>query len=410
MNDMVSLILIAGLIIAIILTYLFESWRYKKFVSSLDTKSYFNQLIPRYSRIVYIAGEFIICLIIVSALAVPFISRYGLSECENSMAPPHVEDPSGKSPIQEDVVLSQVQPLPEMPSSLPYTLQIGAFERSENLDQRMREIETRSGMHVFIGEAQIGDTKWYRMFVGHFLTPDEARQFGQSLVLNKVIKDYLVQEKKFVQNLHVPSKTQQIETPATIEKPESVTKAVKHSILAPKPVEDKPVGEDGNIGLTVTGFKRRPYTIQVAAFKDMGNLHKGTREIWQSGIHDTLSGETVVSGTRWYRLYIGHFQSAQEAQQFGQSLVRRKILSTYLVKRISYTVLLGSFYSEDDIREYIKNKISGDINSYIIPPVEGSTDSAWFLATGVFPEKKSAEDFAADLRDRGYRLAEVTRK
>ncbi len=310
----------------------------------------------------------------------------------------------------EEAVVSQVQPPPEMRSSLPYTLQVGAFEHSENLDKRIGEIEELSGMHVFIGESQIGDTKWYRMFVGHFLTPEEARQFGQSLVLNNVIGDYLVQEKKFVQDLQVSSEPQQAKTPAKIEKRNGLTAQVKHSIMTPEPIKKKPVSEDKDIKLIGAGFKHRPYTIQVAAFKNMQNLHKGVLEIKKSGIHDTFSGETLVNRTTWYRLYVGHFQTEKEARQFGQSLIRQKIVSTCLVKRISYTTLLGSFSSESETREYIKNKIPGDISSYIISPAEGSTEDLWFLAAGVFPDKKSAEVFAADLRNRGYYSAQATRK
>ena len=409
MNYTLLLILITGFIIAALVTYLAESWRYKRFVFSLDSKPYINQLFTGYSRMVYIAGEFLISLTIILALAALFTSYYDLSGGKDTSTPLRVEHPPAKSPMKEDVV-SKLQPPPGMSSSLPYTIQVGAFENSQNLDKRIQEIEHLCGMDAFIGTAQIGDTKWYRLFVGHFLTPEEARQLGQWLVRHDVIRDYLVQEKKFVQDLHSPSETEQAKMPAKIEKRKVPMSVVKHPIITPKPIKKKPVSGDKDTNLAMSGFKHRPYTIQVAAFKTMQNLNKGALEIKKSGIHNTFFGEILVNRTRWYRLFAGHFQTAKEARQFGQSLVRQKTVSTYLVKRISYTTLLGAFSSESETRKYIKNKISGDIHPYIIPPPGGSAPDHWFLAAGVFPDKKSAEDFAADLRNRGYHSAQATRK
>ena len=152
------------------------------------------------------------------------------------------------------------------------------------------------------------------------------------------------------------------------------------------------------------------YTVQIGAFRNLRNHSRRSREVKQEYDVAVFTGHAQVGDTKWYRLFVGHFQTAKEARQFGQSLERRKLVSSYLVRRILYTTLLGSFTSEREIKKYIKNRISEDIHSYIISPAGGGATDRWFLAAGAFTDKKSAEKFAADMRNRGYRSARVTRK
>ncbi len=197
MNWTLLLILITGFVIAAIITYLAESWRYKKFGFSLGSKSHSMWLFT---------GSLFITL----ALAALFISYYDLRGNKDTPASLHVERPSAKSPVKKDApasfrvehpsakssmkkeVISKLRSPPGISSSLPYTIQVGAFKNSQNLDKRSQEIEQLCGMDVFIGKTQIGDTKWNRLFVGHFLTLEEARQTGQSLVRQKIVSNYLV--------------------------------------------------------------------------------------------------------------------------------------------------------------------------------------------------------------------------
>jgi len=93
MNWTLLLILITGFVIAAIITYLAESWRYKKFGFSLGSKSHSMWLFT---------GSLFITL----ALAALFISYYDLRGNKDTPASLHVERPSAKSPVKKDAPAS----------------------------------------------------------------------------------------------------------------------------------------------------------------------------------------------------------------------------------------------------------------------------------------------------------------
>lgn len=85
-----------------------------------------------------------------------------------------------------------------------YTLQIAAFPESEFSQKFIDELK-RAGENPAWGTVELpGRGKWVRIYVGTFKTPAEARRYGEKLVAQKIIKEFLVRPLSQIKTLSRP--------------------------------------------------------------------------------------------------------------------------------------------------------------------------------------------------------------
>lgn len=84
-----------------------------------------------------------------------------------------------------------------------------------------------------------------------------------------------------------------------------------------------------------------PYTLQVASFPDAAQAGQFAERL-------SSAGETVGVGTfeladrgNWTRVYVGSFKTVGEARNYGDGLIRRKLIAEYLVKTSTELQSLG---------------------------------------------------------------------
>src|SRR5438105_13306299 len=86
---------------------------------------------------------------------------------------------------------------------------------------------------------------------------------------------------------------------------------------------------------------RFPFTLQVASFPDAALATQYAERLTQAG-EPVGVGTFELSGRGyWTRVYVGSFQTAGEARDYGNTLIRRKLIAEYIVKAATELQSLG---------------------------------------------------------------------
>lgn len=87
-----------------------------------------------------------------------------------------------------DILSNQSAPSPEY-----YTIQIASYRSNENASKNAADLKSQ-GYEVSVVEASVKGTTYYRVWVGHFATKEEAKEFQKKLqaagIKGNIVKGY----------------------------------------------------------------------------------------------------------------------------------------------------------------------------------------------------------------------------
>jgi len=90
-----------------------------------------------------------------------------------------------------------------------------------------------------------------------------------------------------------------------------------------------------NLNNGLRGGPRGAYWLQVAAFGDWSSATRYAAELSAAGETPVWGAVDIPGLGRWIRVFVGSFDNQAEARRYAQSLIKRRLISSFLVRPIS---------------------------------------------------------------------------
>ena len=182
-----------------------------------------------------------------------------------------------------------------------------------------------------------------------------------------------------------------VQPPAAPKKEESLRAALQPKVAANSKTVTTVIGSVGAY----------PYSVYLGSFRNMDYLKRALSIYESEGFPPYwVKVELGEKGT-WYRVFTGHFKSAQEAETF----IQQKRIKDGEVKETRYTNLVGTFGTKQAGEEKALALAKMGLSAYMIPAADGQVR----LYSGAFMTKQGAEINRAELNSRGIRNEIVER-
>jgi len=143
-----------------------------------------------------------------------------------------------------------------------------------------------------------------------------------------------------------------------------------------------------------------PYSIQLATFRTPGGAKKAVSLYRKKGVSPYWVEVETGNGT-WYRIYAGHFEGPEQADEFRKEHGLREAL----VKKTKYANLIDTYTSPDELEDKILSLKNLGLSPYVIKDHTGQSR----LFVGTFVTKEGAEKQYHDLKVRGIQIQVVER-
>lgn len=144
-----------------------------------------------------------------------------------------------------------------------------------------------------------------------------------------------------------------------------------------------------------------PYSVYLGSVQGMDLVKKAMSSYNSQGLSPYWSKVDLGSKGTWYRVYAGHFTSAQEAEAF----IQQKRIKDGEVKETRYANLIGTFGTKQGGEEKTLALAGMEVSAYSIPAADGQIR----LYSGAFITKEGAEKNQAELSSRGIKSEIVER-
>jgi cell division protein FtsN len=146
---------------------------------------------------------------------------------------------------------------------------------------------------------------------------------------------------------------------------------------------------------------RHPYTVHAGSFRSMDSVKKATAVLERKGLSPYWTRVNLGEKGVWYRVYVGSFENAQEAERFQ----KRQKLSSSRVLKTNYGVQVGQFSSRTQIGQKLSELQRTGFSPYVI---ENSSDQSRVLV-GAYVSRMGAEEMAHTLQKDGVACQVVLR-
>jgi cell division septation protein DedD len=149
-----------------------------------------------------------------------------------------------------------------------------------------------------------------------------------------------------------------------------------------------------------------PYTIQVSSRKNKDASIREAMKIRNKGNSGFVSHAQIPEKGDWYRVFIGCYQSFEEAQQAALELKEQAYPQAIVVK-MPFAIQIGVFSSDEELK-----KLDADLRSkgYVAFSVPDRLDNKKIrLLVGAFRTEKEAEILAKELEKEGFKSTVVRR-
>jgi cell division septation protein DedD len=188
-----------------------------------------------------------------------------------------------------------------------YGIQVGSYQDLDNAVERVNYLK-RLGYGAFYQyESVKGKGKWYRVYIARFTTLEKAREEA------RVLHDLGLIGNHDIRRLH--------------EGASSPVKLPAHK----KGPADKPRTGTGS-GTASTDPKRTGgkvvYLLHVSSFKEREHAVEEARKLEKAGRKAFYVEEDLASG-RWFRVYIGKYESEKAARAAGEQLKQQGLISYF---------------------------------------------------------------------------------
>jgi len=218
-----------------------------------------------------------------------------------------------------------------------------------------------------------------------------------------------------VMDTEAPEVKKGISKSAIPGKPETVSKKPKPTVSVGKPAVKSKISVQKNTSETPTRKKSEavsakqksaekivsyPYSIRLGAFLTLRRANKAVSLYRKKGLHPYWT-EVELGNKTWYRVYAGHFEGSEQAENFR----KKHGLKEALVKKTKYANLIDTYTSPDELGDKILSLKNLGLSPYVIKDHTGQSR----LFSGTFVTKEGAEKQYHDLKVRGLQSQVVER-
>ena len=144
-----------------------------------------------------------------------------------------------------------------------------------------------------------------------------------------------------------------------------------------------------------------PYSVYLGSFQNLEYLKRALSVYENQGLSSYWTKVELGAKGTWYRVFTGHFRSAQEAEAF----IQQKGIKDGEVKETRYSNLIGTFGTQQGGEEKALALARMGVSAYWIQGSDGQVR----LYTGAFITREGAEKNQAELNSRGIKNQVVER-
>jgi len=138
-----------------------------------------------------------------------------------------------------------------------------------------------------------------------------------------------------------------------------------------------------------------PYSVYLGSFQNLEYLKKALSIYENQGLSCYWTRVELGAKGSWYRVFTGHFRSAQEAEAF----IQQKRIKDGEVKETRYSNLIGTFGTKQAGEEKARSLAGMGLSAYWIQAADGQVR----LYSGAFTTKEGAEKHQAELNSKGIK-------
>ena len=144
-----------------------------------------------------------------------------------------------------------------------------------------------------------------------------------------------------------------------------------------------------------------PYSVYLGSFQNLEYLKRALSVYENQGLSSYWTKVELGTKGTWYRVFTGHFKSAQEAEAF----IQQKKIKDGEVRAMRYTNLIGTFESRQGGEEKARAVVGMGLSAYWVQLGDGQVR----LCSGAFVNKEDAEKNQAELSAKGIKSEIVER-
>lgn len=142
-----------------------------------------------------------------------------------------------------------------------------------------------------------------------------------------------------------------------------------------------------------------PYTIQVSAFRDPQTSNQVAVKLLNGGDHAFSCPVEISDKGKWHRVYIGHYQTYQEAKASAAGLKKRNFRYVHVTKT-PYAVQVGLVSSEQEAQNLKSRLREKGYLAYSL--AAGSGQNQTRVLVGAYESEQAAEELANQLKKDGF--------
>ena len=299
----------------------------------------------------------------------PKISKETFPATEQEVRP----EPSDAaiSPPPSDAAAKAEANQRETSTSYPYTVYLGSYRTIGGVEKALPVYNEKGLSSLYWQEVDLGDKGiWYRVFAGHFKTKGEAEEY----VKDRQLADAEVRKTRQGVSIGlIPVKD--VVPPA---------RAPEKQRLLPEATADSSY----------------PFSVYIGSYKNVDRAQKAVSDFQTEGTSYWVRTDLGEKGI-WYRVYIGCFQTREQAETF----IKTHQIADGESKRTPYANFIGTYSSVEELEKMHLSLLNLEFSPYVIEASGGGSR----LFTGAFYQKARAEKEHLDLKAKGIQSQVVQR-
>ena len=181
-----------------------------------------------------------------------------------------------------------------------------------------------------------------------------------------------------------PSVKSEPKAPSVPVQPPAVPRRVETPQLASQP--------KGVVSASAVSY---PYSVYLGSLQSMAFVKRAMASYESEGLSTYWSKVELGAKGTWYRVFTGHFKSAQEAEAF----IQQKKIKDAEVKETRYSNLIGTYGTKPAAEERVLALAGMGLSAYWIQGADGQVR----VYSGAFITREGAEKNQAELNSKGIK-------
>ena len=299
----------------------------------------------------------------------PKISKETVAATDQEVRP-EPSRPATSPPLSDAAAKAEANQR-ETSISYPYSVYLGSYSTLEGVEKAVSEYNENGLSSLYWQEVDLGGKGiWYRVFAGQFETKGEAEEY--------------VKERRLVD-----AKVRKTELGALVG-----SVSVKDVVPQAKAPEKQRLLPEATAGSSY------PYSIYIGSYKDLDRARKAVSDFQTKGASYWVKTDLGDKGI-WYRVYIGCFQTRDQAETF----IETHQIADGESRRTTYANLIGTYSSDEELDKMRLSLLNLEFSPYVIEASGGGSH----LFTGAYYQKARAEEEHRDLKAKGIQSQLVER-